>query len=423
MDVPAMTPHPPSGAVLRAGTRSAKESIMASLLDQARDAASPDVVRSVSGLIGANATTTGSGFATAIPTILAGLVTTASTPAGAQWVRSMINEGSYGAGTLDRLVGMLGGGNATDMLMTSGRHVLASLFGGKQQNVTDTIAQSANLSGSSARSLLCLAAPMVMGVLGREVATHGLDGSGLMNYLAGQRASIANVTPSAVANVLGLQAPSVSAAASQVERRYRDGLDVATTSGQGRLGAWVLPVLAALAGLAIVLVMHPPWGDEGVKREPSALPRQFQALTLPTGEKLDVRAGSFLAKFNAFLANTSDMSVPRRFVFDGLTFEPGSASLAPESGRTVDALGRTLKAYPNVRVSLEGFTDATGDAGTNKDLSFDRAHAIKERLVETGVAPERIATAGFGPERPVAPNDTEEGRARNRRTEVVVTSR
>jgi OOP family OmpA-OmpF porin len=394
--------------------------MMASLLDQARNAVSPDVVRTVSGIIGATPSTTGAGFATAIPTLLAGIVTTASTPAGAHWVRSLISDGGYGGGTLDKLLGMLTGGRATERLMTSGRQLLASLFGSKQQDVTDTIARSANLSGPAARNLMCVAAPVVMGVLGREVATHELDWSAMMNYLAGQRASIASVTPPALAPVLGLQAPTVSATASEEQRRYRDGLDFAE-AGRGRLGAWLLPVLAALVGLAIVLVMHPQWANDVGKPAPSALPRQ--ALTLPTGERLDVKAGSFLAKLNAYLANPSDMSVPRRFVFDDLMFEPSSALLTRWAMQSVDGLARTMKAYPGVRVILEGFTDSSGDPVTNKDLSFDRAHAIKERLVETGVAPDRIQTAGFGSERPLAPNDTEEGRAQNRRTEVVVTSR
>ena len=395
---------------------------MASLLDQTREAASPEIVRTVSGLIGANPTATGSAFATAIPTILAGIVTSASTPPGARWVRSMITDGGYGAGTPDKLVGMLEGGRATEMVMTSGRHLLASLFGSTQHDVTDTIAQSGNLSDSSAHRLMCVAAPLVMGVLGREIATHGLDGAGVMNYLAGQRASIARATPGAVAHVLGLPAPTAPTTASQADDRDRDGVDV-VTAGRGRLGAWLLPMLAALAGLAIVFVMHPPLGIEGPKQAPSALPQQLQAFTLPTGEKLDVRAGSFLQKLNAFLANTADTSVPRRFVVDDLAFEPGSALLPLVSRHTVDALGRTIKAYPAVRVTLEGFTDATGDPVANKDLSFDRAHMIKERLVEMGVAPDRIQTAGFGSQRPVASNDTEEGRARNRRTELVVTSR
>jgi outer membrane protein OmpA-like peptidoglycan-associated protein len=90
---------------------------------------------------------------------------------------------------------------------------------------------------------------------------------------------------------------------------------------------------------------------------------------------------------------------------------------------TVNALAQTLKAYPSVKIGLEGFTDATGDAVSNKQLSQERAEAIKSRLVQSGIEESRITTAGFGSEKPVASNDTEDGRAKNRRTEVVVLER
>jgi OmpA-OmpF porin, OOP family len=399
---------------------------MTAILDQVRAVISPDIVRIISGLIGQNATTTGTGLAAAIPTILSGMVTTASTPAGAQWVRTMIDEGGYGAGTLDTALGMLGGGKATETLMTSGRHLLTSLFGGKQDDVTAVVARSAELSNASARSLMTIAAPIVMGVLGREVTARGLDATGIMTLLGAQGASIASVTPPAVANVIGLRAPSAPGVAPAAARSNREALD-AVTAGRRGFPSWLLPALAVLAGLALVFTMYPPWGRDVVTAQrtaaPSALPKQVNTLTLPTGEHVDVRPGSFLQQLNAFLANGSDTSVSRSFIFDDLTFEPGSAKLTPASTQTVEALGRTLKAYPAVRVSLEGFTDATGDSSANQQLSLERARAIKGKLVEMGVAADRIDTAGFGSDGPVASSDAEGGRARNRHTEVVVTRR
>jgi OmpA-OmpF porin, OOP family len=398
---------------------------MTAILDQVRAVVNPDIVRIVGGLIGQNATTTGAGLAAAIPTILSGMVTTASTPAGAQWVRTMIDEGGYGAGTLDQALGMLGGGKATQTLMTSGRHLLTSLFGGKQDDVTAVVARSAQLSGSSARSLMTIAAPIVMGVLGREVTTRRLDATGIMTFLGAQGASIASVTPPAVAKLIGLRTPSAPATAAAA-RSKREELEAVAGNRRG-FPAWLLPALAVLAGLALVFAMHPPWSRDvmTVQRTgaPSALPQQVNTLTLPTGEHVDVKSGSFLQALNAFLANGGGATVSRRFMFDDLTFEPGSAMLTPASTETIEALGRTLKAYPAVRVSLEGFTDSTGDPAANQQLSLARARTIKARLIETGVAADRIEAAGFGSDRPVASNESEEGRARNRRTEVVVTRR
>jgi K(+)-stimulated pyrophosphate-energized sodium pump len=89
----------------------------------------------------------------------------------------------------------------------------------------------------------------------------------------------------------------------------------------------------------------------------------------------------------------------------------------------VDALISILKAYPAVQVRLEGYTDNTGNAEANQKLSQDRAEAVKTMLVNGGIDAGRLTTAGYGQDKPVASNDTDEGRAKNRRTELVVVKR
>jgi outer membrane protein OmpA-like peptidoglycan-associated protein len=79
-----------------------------------------------------------------------------------------------------------------------------------------------------------------------------------------------------------------------------------------------------------------------------------------------------------------------------------------------------MKCYPTMQVQLEGHTDSTGDAAANKQLSVGRANAIRDLLVAAGVDTSRITTAGHGADKPIASNDTDEGRAKNRRTELVV---
>ncbi|MCF8295834.1 MAG: OmpA family protein, partial [Bacteroidales bacterium] len=69
---------------------------------------------------------------------------------------------------------------------------------------------------------------------------------------------------------------------------------------------------------------------------------------------------------------------------------------------------------------IHGHTDNVGGDAFNKDLSERRAAAVKEYLISKGIASERMSNQGFGMSRPVAANDTEEGRARNRRTEFVI---
>jgi outer membrane protein OmpA-like peptidoglycan-associated protein len=86
-------------------------------------------------------------------------------------------------------------------------------------------------------------------------------------------------------------------------------------------------------------------------------------------------------------------------------------------------LAEVLKAYPTSRVELVGHPDNTGTAEANQTLSLDRANAVKTLLVNDGVNADSISTNGYGQTRPVAPNDTDEGRERNRRLELNVISK
>jgi outer membrane protein OmpA-like peptidoglycan-associated protein len=114
------------------------------------------------------------------------------------------------------------------------------------------------------------------------------------------------------------------------------------------------------------------------------------------------------------LATTCRVELP------GVYFEFNSASLNPQSEPALRSLGELLGRRPEWRISIEGHTDSVGTDGYNMDLSARRAAAVREALVSTyRTAPGRLTTAGFGESRPREPNATPEGRARNRRVELV----
>ena len=106
------------------------------------------------------------------------------------------------------------------------------------------------------------------------------------------------------------------------------------------------------------------------------------------------------------------------FRFHNLNFATGSAALNTEAQKEVDNLAAILKAYPGVKVEIAGYTDNTGDAASNKQLSHKRAGAVMGRLIAQGIDASRVKAMGYGQENPVADNSTEEGRAQNRRIEV-----
>jgi len=102
-----------------------------------------------------------------------------------------------------------------------------------------------------------------------------------------------------------------------------------------------------------------------------------------------------------------------------INFDFGKADLKPEGEQTVDEIAKMLKSNVDLRIRIEGHTDNVGSAEANKALSEGRAKAVMSALVRRGIDPKRLAAGGFGSERPIADNRTEEGRAKNRRVELV----
>ena len=104
----------------------------------------------------------------------------------------------------------------------------------------------------------------------------------------------------------------------------------------------------------------------------------------------------------------------------GILFDTGKAELKPESGPALVEIGKLLKANPALKVYVVGHTDMTADLSTNLKLSQARAQSVVNALVsQHGIAAARLIPYGDGPYAPVASNKTEEGRAKNRRVELV----
>lgn len=104
-----------------------------------------------------------------------------------------------------------------------------------------------------------------------------------------------------------------------------------------------------------------------------------------------------------------------------LTFESGSDELLPEHQPILAKVRRVLLQFPDAPARVEGHTDARGNADANRALSQRRAMAIREYLLESlPISADRLGATGYGEDRPIAGNDTEEGRTRNRRIEIVL---
>ncbi len=131
--------------------------------------------------------------------------------------------------------------------------------------------------------------------------------------------------------------------------------------------------------------------------------------------------GTIAGDLDRFLR--SDERAPRTFTFDRLNFDRGSAAVRQSDVVDMDQLAQVLLAYPTVRIAIIGYTDAEGSGRANAELGEERADSVAEALAARGVSPERLETRSGGEQAPVADNGRSEGRAENRRTELIVLAR
>jgi OmpA-OmpF porin, OOP family len=382
------------------------------LLDSAKSLLTPDVISKVSSLIGETPAKTQQALGVAIPSIAGVVCNEASTPGGAAKVHSLITSTQLPTDILTNVGGALAGGTATQALMKTGSGLVTSLLGDRAGAVANLIASSAGIQFSSASSLLNVVAPLLFGIIGRHMAGAGIGASGLSTLMSGHRESILAAVPSGLGTALGLGTNANICGAAPVPSVRPTAIPEVEKKGFPIWG-WLIPLLV----LAAALFAWRSCSNPGVQG-----PR-MASISLPCGTVLSVQEGMFTYNVATFMTKGADSDLPKRFVFDHLNFDSASTNLTPDSSQTVTDLVAIMKCFPNMNIQLEGHTDSTGDPDANKKLSVDRAEAVKAMMVSAGIDASRISTAGWGQEKPIAPNDTEDGKAKNRRTELVVTKK
>jgi outer membrane protein OmpA-like peptidoglycan-associated protein len=111
----------------------------------------------------------------------------------------------------------------------------------------------------------------------------------------------------------------------------------------------------------------------------------------------------------------------QRIVLEGIYFDFNKATIKPESEPALQKALQTLVFFPDITVEIGGHTDNKGGKKYNQKLSEQRAQSVKDWLVAHGVAANRTTVKGYGMDKPIASNKTEDGRAKNRRIEYLIT--
>jgi OOP family OmpA-OmpF porin len=399
---------------------------MATILDTVRGLVTPDVTARAASLLGDSESGVSRGLGAAIIAVLSALLAKTSDSGAMRQIMSLLTDPSLDSGITRNIPGMLSaGGLAKSPVTDLGSRFLSAIFGDRLGPAASSLAESAGVKSSTASTLLGMAAPLVMSVLGDRVRREGLDAAGLGSLLVSQRDSLLAAAPAALSSLLGVGTP-----------RGLPREAVPAPSAWGGSRAWLGAALAGLAILALWAWAHRP-GTREIAQAPLPPAGQTASLSvtdlpdaalfkrrLPSNFELTAPATGIEKQLVVFIEDPAKgIDTATWFNFDRLLFETNSASLKPSSQEQLRNVAEILKSYPNVKVKVGGYTDNTGDPAANQKLSQDRATTVVTELVRLGIPAERLSAEGYGAQYPVADNATEEGRAQNRRIAMRVTNK
>lgn len=383
---------------------------MSNLVTTALQSFAPDIVSRLASSLGVSPALTRQGLNAIIPALFGGALKQSATASGAEGLAAAI-----GGIDPDRVADIATGPVPVDAASgIGGEAVSALLGGGASQGILGSLASLVGLPSEATSSLAGIAAPLVLGTIGKAITGTPTPGA-VQSLLAGQRSNILSALPSGAGALLGLGTPQSS------------GVSTSAPAPTSVLKWWPW-LLGALALLGLIYGLTQCSPKDAAEQIPAPLPAGSSAtesgtaaLKLPDGTSISVLPGSIGYQLATFLASSDP--APKTFVFDNLTFSTGSDTLTSESGATVSTIASILKAYPNAAAAVVGYTDNRGDPAANRILSEGRAKVVTQALVTAGIDAGRLLAKGLGEGSPIADNGAEEGRAKNRRTELTITKK
>lgn len=407
------------------------------LLDIVKSQISNSVINKAAGFLGENGAATQKAMDILLPSVLGSMANQATTLSGADNLLGIINQSGYDVSIFNSLSTLLDNSSETQELLKNGGNIAHTLFGNKVGGMVNWVSTHIGIKPSSASSLLHLSAPLLLSAVSKNMDSSR-TASSLVSLLGSQIPLLKTALPPELINVLGLKQLKLDSATPNSTHRAVSDIPKSYTNTDEkpllkRLLPWILLLAAGLIGLYYLRVYKTPLPEvptatpviDSTKTElpslPTATTTTEKVLKL-TDSELKVKTGSFLDLLYTTITDpNADLSKP--LIFENVTFAKYKTELTDSSKIPLDDLVTILNAFPNVQIKINGYTDSRGDSAENKELSRGRAASVKLYLVSKDITRERLESEGFGQANPIADNETEEGRAKNRRIEAVITKK
>lgn len=361
----------------------------ASLLDSLSGLVTPGIASKAASLLGESDSAIRKGIGGTFPVLLSGIANRAGDAGFASslfdLVRSPDNDGSI----LNDASSLLGA-SSTSPVMGLGGKLLGSVFGSNTGNVANALSSYAGVRSSSASALMNLAAPLLLGVLGKRARSEGLNAASLASLLRGQKDTFAAALPGPLASIRNYL-PGETVA---LETRERDYIPPPTQVTRERSSPWKW-VLPAVAALGVIWLLSSLLGRD---RAPETARVPVATTPAPT------------PPLSLATAPPATATLPTASVY----FDVNQSALPTGSDSALSGVITYLRANPGSTAAISGYHDATGDRTNNEDLARDRAGSVRAALVAAGIEESRISM-----DRPV--ETTGGGTAQDaRRVEVTV---
>lgn len=326
----------------------------------------------------------------AIPAVIAGLIKHVSgNPSNASSVFDLI-KGTSGS-QLNGAVAQAAEGRDLGSLIDLGKGLLPSVFGGNAANVADQISQESGVSKASAGSLLALALPLVLSVLRGKAQTENLSQGQLLGLLGQQQGWLSRALSGNMLSALGIS--SLSGLFGGLSSMLGNGVGATTAATAATAGATAAAMPAvkksgigkwiALAVLAVLaLIAFKGCGQHNNKPEPAASEPAAASVAATAAPQASAPAAAPAAPAEETARVTYEDRVAKFY------FATGKSDVAEGADKTVADITKAGK--DGKKLVISGFTDSTGNAVSNEELSKKRAEAVAEFFKAQGVSAANI---------------------------------
>jgi outer membrane protein OmpA-like peptidoglycan-associated protein len=367
----------------------------ANLLSLAQSALGGDFSKMASQFLGESPTATQGALNSLLPAVLGCIAQKGATTEGASNLMSLISSSNLDTSSLGSIGNLFSGSGAgvSDLMKLGTSRLVPAIFGDKGGALVNALSSSSGIKTSSATNLIALVVPLILSFVKKMIADRGLNASSLSSLLASQGPNLQGALDSRITGALGF--PSVGsflgrlggAADVAMDKTRRAGAAVAGGAAAAGSAAMSAGSSALAAGSAAVADARPAFA----RILPWLIGAAILALLwLFLWPRAQAPSNSSIPQATTSTAPVAMTTAPGFAGFPAkVYFDTGSASVGPDSSKVINDVASAIKSQ-NIKVTLTGYTDKTGDTTKNEELAKNRAMAVRDALKAAGVTESNI---------------------------------